>query len=334
MLTFSGVSCRTKNTKSEKTQASFSLAVDLAIGTADLASFTEDNKRLEEIWLPLNHTPKTWNDIREDLFSSNRHRLPNQQITDTIDLAEELSKWSQDNEINRYVRYAFLPRKGKSSNFAIPIGDFFPGTQNAEDLAAQLRYFRLDCRQISRSDIATPSLISAIALLEKELIELNSGNGSYLNCLIQIGTLEREISYSSILNSDGKFIHALQPLKSKWLDRALIEDNSTECRLGIALANLGLRARATKIRTNTKGNLAWDRDANLDWGRRNLIDNLIFLQRRWSIGCDRESNSMPTKLFTPSFADLDCFIRGNVSDQENRTNCPRSQYLYSNKSRI
>ena len=117
-------------------------------------------------------------------------------------MAYAVSKWSKNNEINRYERYGFFSRKGRNSNYAIPIGEFVPSTQKANDLAAQLRYFRLDCRRIARSKDATSALVSAIFQLEKELIKLASGNGSYLNCLIQIGVLEREISYSSILDID------------------------------------------------------------------------------------------------------------------------------------
>lgn len=316
LLTFSGVSCRIKNTNSEKTQASFSFAVDLAIGTADVAVLAEDEKKAEEIWLPLWNTPLSWNDLREEFFNPNRLRLPNQQITDTIDFAYSLSRWSQNNDINRYLRYAFLKRKGKSSYFAIPVGEFSLKSSKTKDLAAQLRYFRRDCRRISQTEKATHTLKRAIAIVERELILLAAGKGSYLNCLIQIGVLEREISYSSILDDDGNQIRALQPLNPEWLDRALIEDNSSECRLGIALACLNLRNRATKVRVNAKGKYVWVEDAKIDWSKRNLVHNLIHLQRRWQVERIQELNPIPTKLAIPSFADLDNFIRGNVSDSK------------------
>ena len=288
----------------------------MAVGTADVTAFTEGKKRLEEIWLPLWNMPKSWNDVRSDLFNPNRRRLPNQQITDTIDFAYELSKWGNDNEIDRYIRYAFLPRKGRNSNFAIPIGEFIPKGKQSYDLAAQLRYFRRDCRHIAKDEDATYALKSAISSLEKELLKLASGNGSYLNCLIQIGVLEREISYSSILSRENTYIAALPPLSSEWIDKALDEDKSTECRLGIALASLGLRTRATKVRKSAKGKLVWVKDANLDWGRRSLVDNLITLQRCWSIDRSQNLKPIPTKLVSPSFADLDNFIRDNVSDRK------------------
>ena len=316
LLTFSGVSCRIKNTNREKTSATFSFAVDLAVGTADLATFTEDLTRVEEIWCPLWKVTLTWDDVRSDIFNPNRRRLPNQQVTDTIDMAYALSKWSEDNEIERYIRYAFLPRKGRSSNFAIPVGEFILDTKRSRDLAAQLRYFRLDCRYIARSDNTTPALKSAISLLEKELVKLANGTGSYLNCLMSLGILEREISYSSILNRNGSYLNALQPLKPQWIDLALAEDKSVECRLGIALASLGLRQRATKIRINAQGKSVWVKNANLDWSKRSLVDNLIFLQRRWLIERSQGKKPIPRKLVNPSFADIENFIRGNVSDRK------------------
>lgn len=185
LLSLSGVSAKKLNQKEDSTQAEFSLTVDLAGGTADITTITDENsRRLEEIWLPVWSEPLSWQNLR-NIFADMRNRLPNQQMSDSIDFAHKMSRLGKGEGFFNFNRYSFLPRKGQG-NFAICIGSVNLTSDNslADDLAAELRTFRRSCYVLAQGNYSTANIRSAVSQLDKELFKLATGRGSYTNCLI------------------------------------------------------------------------------------------------------------------------------------------------------
>ena len=152
-------------------------------------------------------------------------------------------------------------------------------------------------------------------LLEKELFDLTTGKGSYLNCLIQLGILTWEIGNSTILKT-GQFVMPPPYLSHEWINRVLETESSVECRLAAAIASLSLSKRATKIGFNSETeSFYWNADKVLVWNRSSLIDNLIALQRQWAIEKSQGTNPFGNILVSPKIEDITDFINGRVDDR-------------------
>jgi len=311
LLTFSGMTAR--DNQSEKDPiAKFSLAVDLASGTADTACKSESRIQIEEIWLPLWDQPLTHKQVRDFIYKMLRQPVSNQPIADSIDFAYEVAHFGKNHKIPLFLRCGILPRKGQS-NFVIPI-EVFPSQEIDPDVAAELRPFRLSMRRLVRKlgDRIT-SLQQQVNQLEGCLMALARKDGSYIETLTVLGELEATLTYNSILGNE--YIAVLPPLKDAWLDRVLEEEDSCEVRLALSLASLWLRTRLSRARLK-EGKWYWQTNAKLHWHPGKLVDSLITLLKRWDVEqADSGQPSYPKLQISPKLLDIRQFIAGQVDDQ-------------------
>lgn len=282
----------------------YSLAVTL--NTSLNSSSVGDEIRgssIEEVWLPLWSQPLTYIGLREDLFNLGRNRLPGQPIVDTLDFAVIASRWGIDKGINRFIRYCFLPRKGQA-NFAISLGQYSPTSESLTDLVAELRPYRSQMRGFCCGSESTPRLKALFLRFEKSLFNLTTAFGSVLETLMLIGELEVAISQSSALQH--KYLPLPCPTLSKqWTNAAFQEEDSTEVRLALSLASLGLRQRMTAVLPAGEDKWFWNKKAKLHWLPGNLLGSLITLQERWQV------EKFKPKFFSPlRVQDIAAFLEG------------------------
>lgn len=300
LLTFSGAVKRYLESEGSS-QAYYSLAVNLAAGSAQ-TSLPGEMKGTEEIWLPVWESPKSWDDLRKDLFQELQGPLPNWQ-PDTFDFIEHLVSKADERKIDRWQRYAFFPRKGQTT-FAISLGQFSPDGTN---LGADLREYRRSIARFATSERAPGGVMALSRRLDQQLSALASGHGSALDTLELLGEIELYLATSQVSQES---VRPLPQLSGEWLDR--IDDHSPITRLALSLASLWLRSRISQASPGKNDSWYWS-ERPIFWGP-DLTTNLITLRRRWDIDQAQGDSPYPAVRVSPTFSDIAAFIHGGIDE--------------------
>ena len=285
----------------------YSLAVNLAVGTADTAVSGELRAGVEEFWLPIWNEPKSFQSLRNDLLDELRGPLPRQKVPDSFDFVALLVSKAESRKIPLWQRYAFFPRKGQS-NFAISLGTFNPKGHN---LGAELDGYRRALSRFAYSERAPGKLRDLARQLESQLFALASGHGQILRLLRLLGEIELYLARSPTSQEN---IWPVSQLKKEWVERALKEATSPTVRLALSLGSLWLRSRISNARPNKKGGWFWSQDP-VEWGA-DLASNLLTMQRRWQMLASVGTPAYPELRISPTFADLSAFLSGQVDPIE------------------
>lgn len=303
LFLFSGMSCRQLES-AESTVSHYSLAVSL--NTALDPSSASDEVRgqdIEEIWLPVWENFVTAQGLREALFERGRNRLSRQPIRDSIDFAAEVSQWMGKSDINRFIRYGFLNRKGQA-NFSVSLGQFRP-SGGLVDFAAELRPYRQFMKRFCRRKEATPKLEALFNYVESAIFKLLGADGRIIDVLTAIGALESYISNSGEISEDT-IPSPCPTLSSKWVARALQEDSSPKTRLALSLASCQLRSQLFRVSRSEQGWWKWDEGVTSYWIDGSPVQSLLELQQHW------ELNGKPGWFIPALPCDISCFILQNI----------------------
>lgn len=304
LLLFSGMSCRGLESV-ESTVSRYSLAVSL--NTALDPSSASDEVRgqdIEEIWLPVWNNFVTAQELREALFERGRNPLSQQPIRDSIDFAAEVSRQAaKRNDIDRFVRYGFLNRKGQA-NFSVCLGQLRP-RDGMVDFVAELRPYRQFMKRFCRRKEATPKLESLFNRLEASIFDLLGAEGSVVEVLVAIGALESYISHSGEIGKEN-LPSPCPTLSPKWIAKALQENNSAEARLALSLASCQIRSQLFRVSRSQQGWWGWDKEVALCWVTDSPIHSLLNLQQHW------ELNGKPGWFISAHVCDISRFILQDI----------------------
>jgi CRISPR-associated protein Csx17 len=282
-------------------------------------SASEGDESRAELWIPLWSAPVGLREL-QSLFSEGRAKVGDRAARYGVDFYRAISKLGTDRGISEFVRYSFQVRNGLSY-FAIPLDRFQPGPNPQVDRLTEIDDW-LDRFRRAAQDANAPAAIKRVQRrLETAIIELSRKKVTLLDVLIALGEAEAALD-RSLKFTQEKFLNPLPLLNATWLD-ACVEDSS-EFRLGLALASNDLRRRLVRVRPKA-GSRFWEWADNEDgitiWESGGLVNNLVAWLKREEIETQRrekavDSSSEQRDSYKP-FAALDDvvgWINGSVQD--------------------
>lgn len=283
-------------------------------------SAAEGDEARAELWIPLWSAPTGLSEL-QSLFGEGRAKVGNRTARYGVDFYRAVSNLGRDRGIDEFVRYSFQVRNGLSY-FAIPLDRFQPSPNPQIDRLADTDNWLDSFRRAAQDANAPASIRRAQRRLETVIIELSRKKATLLDVLIALGEAEAALDRSLKFTKE-KFLYPLPTLNSTWLDEC--RDDSSEFRLGLALASNNLRPRLVRVRPKT-GNRFWEWAENEDgittWTSGALVSNLIVLLKREEIESQRQEkepdrSTEQSSLYKP-FVGLDDVVRwinGSVDDK-------------------
>jgi CRISPR-associated protein Csx17 len=283
-------------------------------------SASEGDEARAELWIPLWSAPTGLREL-QSLFSEGRAKIGDRPARYGVDFYRAVSNLGRDRGIAEFIRYSFQVRNGLSY-FAIPLDRFQPIPNPQVDRLTDIDNWLDSFRRVAQDTNAPASVNRAQRRLETAIIELSREKATLLDVLIALGEAEAALDHSLKFTQE-KFLHPLRLLNPNWINACA--ENSSEFRLGLALASNNLRQRLVRVRQKT-GSRFWEWADNEDgittWKTGNLVSNLIAWLKRDEIESQRreqERDIAPEQLNTyKPFADLDdvvCWINESVNDE-------------------
>lgn len=284
--------------------ARYSLAVVTKGASTDLVTLDERKSLAEEYFLPLWSEPKTYPKLKERLFESplaseEQFYLP-KQINDGTDFIEAIQSWAIKNKITgKFVRYAMLPRKGRS-NFAVMLELVTVGVDAQRlDLARDLDQERHKLANFARSKDCPALVQGLIYQFDNIFNQFIQGKATHTDLLMELGKLAPIIIQRPPNLKYLSFDWTKPLLCFNWIKPLFSESNYPEFRLALSIASCGLNAYLKE-----------------SFPVGNVIESLIKLQRQWGVKADKEEHyyARNHRIFA-SLADINAFIAdGNSFD--------------------
>lgn len=284
-------------------------------------SAADGDEARAELWTPLWTEPTGLKEL-ELLFNEGRAKVGGRTARNGLDFARAISSQGELRGIHEFIRYSFQVRNGLSY-FAIPLGRFQPIVNPQADLLAELDEWLSHFKRAVSDKNAPASVKRVHRRLETAIFEFSLARNPLLDVLVALGEVETALDRSLKFTKD-KFLQPIPTLNARWAQYCY--DESTEFRLALSLAGIGLRQRLVRVRKNKFERNEWleNDDGITTWQVGTLENNLIALLRRINIEFERSSKqqgqNLNTKLETTSssaLAQLDdilCWIQGDVDD--------------------
>ena len=283
-------------------------------------SASEGDEARAELWIPLWSAPTGLREL-QSLFSEGRAKVGDRTARYGVDFYRAVSNLGRDRGIDEFVRYSFQVRNGLSY-FAIPLDRFQPKPNPQVDQLTDIDPWLDSFRRAAQDTNAPASVKRAQRRLETAIIELSREKATPLGVLIELGEAEAVLN-RSLKFTQEKFLRPLPLLRSTWLNTCA--EDSSEFRLGLALASHNLRQRLVQVRQKANSRF-WEWADNEDgittWKSGDLVSNLIALLKREEIEAQRRTKDADGSLehldtYKP-FAALDDVVRwinGSVTDE-------------------
>ena len=235
------------------TEASAVLASPFTVETRGVgyssASNTDPKSGRAEVWVPEWTKPCTFREVRE-LLREGRAEIAGRTATTAVELAAATSGLGVVRGIDRFHRFLFLKRRGKSFA-AVPGGtvavSFRPENDLATEMLGWVRSLRAWEQRMGNEAPAT--LSSRLVDLEGCLYRMcvAGGTAACMQVLLTIGKLEMFLATSDI-GRKKKMPRPVSGLSPRWIEAA--DDSSPELRLAAALASIGPTGRVGPLRAN------------------------------------------------------------------------------------
>lgn len=305
-------------------QGGFAYPFTVRPSNVGYGSAAEGDEARAELWPPLWSAPTGLKELQL-LFSEGRAKVGDRTARYGVDFYRAVSNLGRDRGIDEFFRYSFQVRNGLSY-FAIPLDRFQPKHNPQVDWLTEIDPWLDRLRRAAQDSNAPASIKRTQRQLETAIIDLSRDNATLLDVLIALGEAEAVLDHS-LKFAQEKFLRPLPLLKPGWVDTCKEKENSTEFRLGLALASNNLRPRMVQVRpTNARyWNWADNEDGVTTWENGDLASNLIAVLKREEIESQlREKKDEREKQFTERtslykpFTDLDDVVRwinGDVNDE-------------------
>ncbi|MBD1911252.1 type I-U CRISPR-associated protein Csx17 [Leptolyngbya sp. FACHB-8] len=294
-------------------QGGFAYPFTVRPSNVGYGSAAEGDEARAELWTPLWSAPTGLKELQL-LFSEGRAKVGDRTARYGIDFYRAVSNLGRDRGIDEFVRYSFQVRNGLSY-FAIPLDRFQPKPNPQVDWLTEIDPWLDRFRRAAQDSNAPASIKRTQRQLETAIIDLSRKKATLLNVLIALGEAEAALD-RSLKFAQEKFLRPLPLLKHGWVDAC--KNDSTEFRLGLALASNNLRPRLVRARPTQPYYWDWadNEDGITTWENGDLASNLIAVLKREEIESQlREKKDERENQFTEHislykpFTDLDDIVR-------------------------
>ncbi|AFY66363.1 type I-U CRISPR-associated protein Csx17 [Geitlerinema sp. PCC 7407] len=231
-----------------------------------------------ELWAPLWSKPAGLLELQA-LFREGRAKLGDRAARYGIDFYRAISTLGRDRNIEEFVRYGFQLRNGLSY-FAVPLDRFRPQSEPQQDYLSDIDPWLDQFRRAAQDKDAPASVLRANQRLEEAIIDWSRQKATLLDVLIALGEAEADLG-RSLKFTTSRFVSPVPLLPRRWLTACW--ENSSEFRLGLALASNRLRQRLGRARPQERSRFwVWtpNDDGVTTWQAGDLESNLIRLVKR------------------------------------------------------
>ena len=287
-----------------------------------LGSDVPDEAGKAETWLPLWERPATYAEVRA-LFSEGRASVGRRNAENGIDFARAMGTLGVDRGISRFVRYAYLKRRG-DSYVALPAGQtavrMCPSLLLLEELDAMLDRLDSFLRQFKSVPV---TFAGTRRQLEQAIFAACDSQEPHvlIRVLTALGAIERAIAQRERTKLP-KLNRPLHGLKPKWLLDA--DDGSSEFRIAAALASVSATGPVGPIRANlapvdpAKPWLWAPGNGQRSWHGNSLVERLGGVVAQRMMDAERLSASTPPFNARLPLAPLDVlpFLLGETNDNK------------------
>jgi CRISPR-associated protein Csx17 len=269
-----------------------------------------DEEGRGELWLPLWRQAAGIAELRS-LFSEGRASVPtagrSRAATNGLDFARAVAALGVDRGLSGFERYGLHKRNGLSF-LATPLGRWQVARILPADRLAPLDGWLKSLRISCSDDKAPASLRRSFRELEGQIFDLCAGKGRLELVMGGLAAVEEALATSQRFTHD-KGLRPVPPLDAGWVED--IADESTEFRLALALAAVGLRERRLPVRWE-RGRPVWmeNEDGRTVWANSSLERNLI----AWLLREEVEEELRPHLGAGVGAADLRAWIEGEVDE--------------------
>lgn len=291
-------------------QGGFAYPFTVRPSNVGYGSASEGDEARAELWIPLWSTPTGLREL-QTLFSEGRAKVGDRPARYGVDFYRAVSNLGRDRGIDEFVRYSFQVRNGLSY-FAVPLDRFQPKANPQVDRLTEIDNWMDSFRRAAQDTNAPASVKRTQRRLETTIVDLSRDKATLLDVLIVLGEAESALD-RSLKFTQEKFLRPLPLLRPTWVSACA--DNSSEFRLGLALASNGLRQRLVRARQGASPRF-WEWAGNEDgvttWTTGDLASNLIAWLKREEIEAQRQEketakSSNPSDTYKP-FAALDDMV--------------------------
>lgn len=295
------------------------------------ASGSDEADSRPEMWMPLWDQPSTLSELLA-VFGEGRAQVGRRAARNGVDFARAAVTVGVDRGIAQFQRYGFQVRNGKSY-FATPL-DCIKVQQNPKanllsEIKIDLWLSKLRAKAGPKAKKAPASITQALRHIESRIFDLcKEGTSPRLqDLLIILGQCERALSYSVKWALEAGIRPLAGLLSTNWLREANTE--TPEFRLARSLASTSIRFDKNEEKGfafvqyleplhSRKNGFYWNKehDPDVQWSRRNLVDNLNKVFSRQFIKITQnDASEFPTVYSAPApLVDVVAFIEGRVDD--------------------
>lgn len=219
-----------------------------AFSSVGFGSDVQDEAGKAETWLPLWERPASYPEVRA-LFSEGRASIGRRGVKNGVEFARAMGTLGVDRGIARFVRYAFLKRRGESF-VALPAGQIpvrmCPGMLLFEEL--DFLMWRMDAF-LSQFQNVPVTLSSPRRQLDQAIFAAceDPCPRTFVRVLTALGAIERAIALRD-RGKKPKLDRPLQGLSPKWILES--DDESGEFRIAAALASVRRSGKVGPLRAN------------------------------------------------------------------------------------
>ena len=227
-------------------RASFPFTFELMCSAAGNLSTEDPNPSRGEIWVPLWDKPVTFVEIAS-IFSEGRLTVGRRTARTGLDAARAVSQIGLARGISSFERYSLIQPDAKKPYQAIPLGRFSTPSYPHRDLIVDLESggWLEQMRRQTRDKVKFPnSARHMMRRLEDSLFLMTDSNRAQegtRNAIMAIGSL---VDWLTTNNEALKSLSPPPKLSQSWIK--LADDGTSEFRVAVALASLGLPPLSSK----------------------------------------------------------------------------------------